>query len=213
MTLARFAATGTLPFFFLECLMAGLLVTGITAPATRGTLTAPGETPTPGEPKSGCSPRYSTSLPVQPMCHRFRRCPEPPPASHQPSSPRTAPWPDRRRSRRPSPAGRPWSRLRARALFDRLYRDALHADGGWRRGRRRRFRRATPSMPAGDQRDRGDGRGGDYDPPRTCQMRTHVPLRLALGRGASVSARARPSTASIIGSVSLPVNVFCWLGW
>ena len=24
---------------------------------------------------------------------------------------------------------------------------------------------------------------------------------------------ARAKTASIIGSVSLPVNVFCWLGW
>ena len=26
------------------------------------------------------------------------------------------------------------------------------------------------------------------------------------------SSRARSSTASIIGAVSLPVNVFCWLG-
>ena len=29
----------------------------------------------------------------------------------------------------------------------------------------------------------------------------------------SASSRARASTASIIASVSLPVNVFCWLGW
>jgi hypothetical protein len=27
------------------------------------------------------------------------------------------------------------------------------------------------------------------------------------------SATARAKTASSIGSVSLPVNVFCWLGW
>ena len=30
---------------------------------------------------------------------------------------------------------------------------------------------------------------------------------------ASASSRARASTASSIGSVSLPVNVFCWLTW
>ena len=29
----------------------------------------------------------------------------------------------------------------------------------------------------------------------------------------AASSRARSSTASIIDSVSLPVNVFCWLGW
>ena len=27
------------------------------------------------------------------------------------------------------------------------------------------------------------------------------------------SSRAVPNTSSIIGSVSRPVNVFCWLGW
>jgi hypothetical protein len=34
----------------------------------------------------------------------------------------------------------------------------------------------------------------------------------ALG-GSPANSRARTSTASIIGSVSRPVNVFCWLGW
>ena len=33
------------------------------------------------------------------------------------------------------------------------------------------------------------------------------------GRQAEASSRARVNTASSIGSVSLPVNVFCWETW
>ena len=35
----------------------------------------------------------------------------------------------------------------------------------------------------------------------------------SLSRSSPRASRARASTASIIASVSLPVNVFCWLGW
>ena len=42
----------------------------------------------------------------------------------------------------------------------------------------------------------------------TCGTRSTA--RVALHDAAS--SRARRSTASIIGAVSLPVNVFCWLG-
>lgn len=33
------------------------------------------------------------------------------------------------------------------------------------------------------------------------------------GAPSPASSRARSSTASVIGSVRRPVNVFCWLGW
>ena len=35
----------------------------------------------------------------------------------------------------------------------------------------------------------------------------------ATSHSRAASSRARANTSSIIGSVSLPVNVFCWLGW
>ncbi len=39
------------------------------------------------------------------------------------------------------------------------------------------------------------------------------PGAAALGRHPVQQAAARASTASSMGSVSFPVNVFCWLGW
>ena len=47
----------------------------------------------------------------------------------------------------------------------------------------------------------------------------HMPRLSQLAAGGEtaaaqrVSAAARANTASSIGSVSRPVNVFCWLGW
>src|SRR3954465_14518967 len=37
--------------------------------------------------------------------------------------------------------------------------------------------------------------------------------RLGTGTGYFVSRAARSKTSSVIGTVSLPVKVFCWLGW
>ena len=48
---------------------------------------------------------------------------------------------------------------------------------------------------------------------RSCSGRSRSSTRSGEIAAAAVSARARVKTASIIGSVSLPVNVFCWLGW
>ena len=41
----------------------------------------------------------------------------------------------------------------------------------------------------------------------------HEAPRMRARHAAATSARARVKTASSIGSVSLPVKVFCWLGW
>lgn len=65
-------------------------------------------------------------------------------------------------------------------------------------------------------------RGFDGIPGLPCRSARRSSGRVALrltgpvpgyGAPSPASSRARSSTASVIGSVRRPVNVFCWLGW
>ena len=105
-----------------------------------------------------------------------------------------------------------------------LGREIIDQDAGGRhhRGpaRRRRPGRHRPAAQAvrGVPPSLARHRGGLAEAGRAAAQAQGARARRRLTGGPTVSrpvasARARAKTASSMGSVSLPVKVFCWLGW
>ena len=77
-----------------------------------------------------------------------------------------------------------------------------------------------PEVAVGDLAEQRDDEHRHRDDPQHRQrvgdvQRDHAPVdvRAAQSSDPEPSFTARAKTASSISSVSLPVNVFCWLGW
>src|SRR5207244_9757638 len=108
------------------------------------------------------------------------------------------------------PPARPTRGLRAHPGRARLPDDRA---AGERPGRGRPARGRGRGFPGRARRLRGRG-SPVRPPPRRGPPRRRVRRVRGVGETqAAMSARVRANTASSIGRVSFPVNVFCWLGW